>query len=128
MSNMKLVPLIPIKDMDRALKFYRIKLGCKLKQRARGKMRNFWASLRLGNNEIWLVRPEKEEKIELAYNCFITKEIEDSVKKLRSKNVRFQKAPRGMGGKIREPILYTEHGAMAFFKDSEGNLLMLYKA
>jgi len=34
--------LIPVRNMDRAIRFYRKALGGKLNMRAPGKMRNYW--------------------------------------------------------------------------------------
>ena len=54
--------LIPVKNMDRAVKFYTETLGGKLLQRMEGEMKDFWASLQLCGCEFWLVAPEEREK------------------------------------------------------------------
>lgn len=121
--------LIPIKNMDRALEFYTRKLGAKLGMRGEGDMKDSWASVTMNKAELWLLQPEKQEKKELAYNVFIVKDIKETVDGLRKKRVRFQRAESmGPGTKIEGPIATTPWGAKsAFFKDSEGNLLMLWE-
>ncbi|MGI0156233.1 MAG: VOC family protein, partial [Thermoplasmata archaeon] len=63
--------LMPIRDMKRAIKFYTKSLGGKLRSRGSGEMKNFWASLTLGDHEIWLIAPEKREKRALAYTTLL---------------------------------------------------------
>ncbi len=129
LSNSHFAALIPIKKMDRALEFYTRKLGGKVKMRGEGDMKDSWASVTVNKTEFWLLEPEKHEKIELAYNVFIVEDIKGTVDGLRKKGVRFQRAEdMGPGTKIEGPIAHTPWGAKsAFFKDSEGNLLMLWE-
>jgi predicted enzyme related to lactoylglutathione lyase len=120
--------LIPIKNMDRALRFYTKILGGSLNMRPRGEMRNSWASINVGKSEFWLVRPDKQEKRDLAYSAFVVKDIKKTVGGLKKKRVRFLPAERmGPGSKIDGPVSYSRYGAMAMLKDSEGNLLMLWE-
>jgi predicted enzyme related to lactoylglutathione lyase len=127
-SKAQLATLVPIRDMNRAIKFYTKALGGKLRYRGRGQMRNFWASVKLGPNEIWLIAPQKREKRTMAYSTFLVKNIRSVVKELKGKGVKFQRAEK-MGPKSRlvGPIAYDAVGASAFFKDSEGNLLMIWQ-
>jgi predicted enzyme related to lactoylglutathione lyase len=123
-----MVTLMPIRDMNRAIKFYTKALGGKLTYRAKGKMKNFWASLTLGENEIWLIAPQKREKRTLAYSTFLVKNIKTAVNELRRKGVKFKRAETmGSESRVEGPIAYESFGASAFFKDSEGNLLMIWQ-
>jgi len=127
-SKAKLATLLPITKMDRAIKFYTKSLGGKLTYRGEGEMRNFWASLRLGPNDIWLIAPQKREKRTLAYSTFLVKNIKTAVRELQRKGVKFQRAEKmGPESRIDGPIAFDPFGASAFFKDSEGNLLMLWQ-
>jgi hypothetical protein len=91
-------------------------------------MRNFWASVNVGKTEFWLIKPEKREKLDLAYSTFIVKDIRKTVSALRKKRVTFLRAERmGPDSTIEGPIVTGTYGASAFFKDSEGNLLMLWE-
>jgi len=127
-SKAPLATLIPIRDMNRALKFYTKVLGGKLLFRGEGAMRNFWAHLKLGPNDIWLVAPQKREKRTMAYSTFLVKNIRAVVKELKGKQVSFAR-PEMMSPKTKRegPIAWEPFGAAAFFKDTEGNLLMIWQ-
>jgi hypothetical protein len=114
--------------MNRAIKFYTKSLGGSLNMRAKGDMRNSWASVNVGKSEFWLIRPDKHEKRDLAYSTFIVKDIKKMVAGLRKKRVRFLRGERmGADSKVEGPIVYSMYGAGAMFKDSEGNLFMLWQ-
>ncbi|HLM69834.1 MAG TPA: VOC family protein [Thermoplasmata archaeon] len=127
-TRAQLVTLIPVRDMNRAVKFYTKALGGKLTYRMKGKMRNFWASLTLGSNPIWLISPSKSEKRTLAYTTFVVKNIKSTVKDLKKRGVSFQRPEKlGADSRVEGSITYESFGASAFFKDTEGNLLMLWQ-
>jgi predicted enzyme related to lactoylglutathione lyase len=122
------VTMIPIRNMSRAIKFYTKKLGGKLQYRGTGKMKDYWASMKLGDSELWFVSPEKRERRTLAYTLFVVKNIRAHVKKLQKKGVKFQRAEKmGPETKIEGAIAFDPFGAAAFFKDTEGNLLMVWQ-
>ena len=122
------VTFVTIKKMDRALKFYTDGLGGKLISRGEGEMEDSWASVKIGKNEFWLVKPETWEKRELTYNAFVVDDISAAVSELKSRGIKFSRAERsGPETKIEGPISRDPWGAEAFFKDSEGNLLMLWQ-
>ena len=128
LSKSDFATLVPIKNMDRAVKFYTRTLGGSLNMRAKGEMKNYWASVNVGKSEFWLIKPEKREKRELAYSTFIVKDIKKTVEGLRRKGVRFLPAERmGPDTTTDGPISYSPYGAGAFLKDSEGNLLGLWQ-
>jgi len=128
LSKAGFATLVPIRNMDRALKFYTKTLGGSLNMRAQGEMKNAWASVKLGKTEFWLVRPEKHEKRNLAYSTFVVKDIKKTVDGLKRKRVQFLPADR-MGGdsKLDTLISHSPYGDGAILKDSEGNLLMLWE-
>jgi catechol 2,3-dioxygenase-like lactoylglutathione lyase family enzyme len=111
------------------VKFYTGTLGAKLQRRGEGGMKDFWASLKLAGSEFWLVSPEEHEKRNLSYSVFLVRDIKSAVAGLTAKGIKFRKAEKGTketkieGPIARDPVT----GATAFFKDSEGNLLMLYE-
>ncbi len=121
--------LIPVKKMDRAVKFYTSTLGGKLLHRMEGDMKDFWASVRVSRCDFWLISPEEWEKRELAYDVFTVDDIEAAVAELKGKGVRFNRGEKmGEDSRVKGPITYDTSGAAAFFKDSEGNLLMLWQS
>jgi len=120
--------MIPIRNMDRAIKFYRKALGGSLNMRAPGDMRNYWASVSVGKSEFWLIRPDKREKRDLAYSTFVVRDIKKTVGGLKKKGVRFLPGEKmGPDSRVEGPIVYGPYGAGAIFKDSEGNLFMLWE-
>jgi len=127
-SKTRVAILTPIKDMDRAIKFYTKMLGGELQFRGEGEMKDGWASLKLGTQEFWLISPSKREKRELAYTAFQVKDIKGFVAELLGNGVKFDK-PEKMGKetKVEGPIAFESFGASAFFKDSEGNTLMVWQ-
>jgi predicted enzyme related to lactoylglutathione lyase len=114
--------------MDRAIKFYTRALGGKLQYRGEGEMKDFWASLKLGKNDIWLITPEKREQRKLAYSTFLVDDIRAIVTQLKRKGVKFQRAGKmSKETRVEGPIAFDTMGASAFFKDSEGNLHMIWQ-
>ena len=127
-SKATLVTLMPIRKMGRAIKFYTKLLGAKLEYRGQGEMKNAWASVKLGGNDIWLIAPEEREKRKLAYTGFLVKDIKKFVSGLQKGGVKFQRAQKSSKDtKVVGPIAFEEWGASAFFQDSEGNLLMVWQ-
>jgi len=120
--------LVPVRDMDRAVKFYTETLGGKLLHRMEGDMKDFWASVEVSGSDFWLVSPEEREKIALAYSVFMVDDIKGVVAKLKERGVKFRRGEKtDKDSRVEGAITYDSAGAVAFFKDSEGNLLMLYQ-
>jgi len=130
LSDGKYATLIPVRNMDRAVRFYTETLGRKLLRREKGEMKNFWASVKVAGSEFWLVKPEEREKRSLSYSVFVVKGIKSTVHDLMSRGVKFRPAEKESketkvdGPIARDPTM----GASAFFKDSEGNLLMIWES
>lgn len=122
------ITMMPIRNMNRAIRFYTKCLGGRVVYRGTGSMRNFWAWLKVGGGDVWLVVPDKREKRSLAYSLLLVKNAKSAVAKLQAKGVKFQRPPR-MSPKTRIEglVAYEPYGAAAFFKDPEGNLLMLWQ-
>ncbi len=117
--------------MERAIRFYTKTLGGKLEARADGEMKDMWASVKIGQEDFWLVKPpgRQAKKPDLAFSTFIVKDIKSEVEELKKRGARFQRAEKMAGTtRVEGPIAYDEIGATAFFNDSEGNLLMLFQS
>lgn len=128
LSKARLTTLVPIRNMDRALKFYTGTLGGKLVYRGEGEMKDGFASLTLGDSELWLIVPSEREPRKLAYTALVVDDIKSAVDGLKQKGVKFQRAERtSKDTKIEGPIAHESFGSSAFFKDPEGNLLMLWQ-
>ncbi len=127
-AKSSLVTLMTIRNMNRALKFYTKSLGARLLYRGEGAMRDSWASIRWADSEIWLVKPEKREARSLAYTALLVGNIRRTVAQLAGRGVKFQRAERmSSESKVEGPIAFDSFGAAAFFKDTEGNLLMIWQ-
>lgn len=127
-ARTEFVSLIPIKNMNRAIKFYTGYLGAKLTMRAPGAMRNSWASLQVAGASVWFIAPESREKRKLSYHTLIVPDIRKFVTSLQRKGMKFERAVRNTKDtKVEGPIGFDEVGAWAFFKDSEGNLMMVWQ-
>lgn len=128
LEKSRVITLMPVKKMSRALKFYTGSLGAKLEYRGQGEMKETWASVRFGKQSIWLVGADKPEVRRLSYTAFLVPNIRSVVKGLQAKKVKFDRPTRsGPQTKIEGPIAVEPFGASAFFKDSEGNLLMVWQ-
>ncbi len=96
--------------------------------RGEGDMNDAWASVSVGKAEFWLGKPERREKRSLAYSTFLVKDIRQEVSELKNRGVKFLKGEKmGKDTKVEGPITFAEWGSSAFFKDSEGNLLMVWQ-
>ncbi len=127
-SKARVAILMPIRNMDRAIKFYTKALGGKLQFRGQGEMKDGWASLSVGAQEFWLIAPSKREKRTLAYTTFLVPDIKKFVAGLLKNGVKFQKAEKmSKDTKVEGPIAFESFGASAFFSDSEGNVLMVWQ-
>ena len=128
LARAKFATLMPIKKMNRAIKFYTKQLGGRLMYRASGAMKDDFASVKVAGTEIWLITPSKREKRTVSYSAFQVKDIKRVVKGLQKNGVKFDKAERmGADSKVDGPIAWEPWGASAFFSDPEGNLLMLWQ-
>ena len=128
LEKSRFVTLVTVKKLDRAIKFYTEALGGKLTSKGQGDMADSWASVKIGREEFWLVVPDTWEKRELAYNAFVVNDIKTAVADLRGRGVKFSKGEKVTSDtKIDGPIARHAWGAEAFFKDSEGNQLMLWQ-
>jgi predicted enzyme related to lactoylglutathione lyase len=124
-----LVTFVTVKKMERAVKFYTESLGGKLVAKGKDEMEGSWASVKIGKAEFWLVVPEAWEERELAYNAFVVDDIKTAVADLRSRGVKFSRAEKMTPDtRIEGPISHHDWGSEAFFKDSEGNQLMLWQS
>jgi predicted enzyme related to lactoylglutathione lyase len=131
LNNAGFATFVVIRDMDRAIQFYTKVLGGKLADRAPGEMKNMWASVKIGREDFWLIKPpgRQQKKPDLAFSTFIVKDIKREVSNLKKKGVRFQKAEKSESTTaIDGPVATDPFGSTAFFNDSEGNLLMLYQS
>ena len=105
-----------VADMDRAVRFYTETLGLRLAYR----FGNHWASVELGKGLTIGLHPASAEagpgggRIGMAIGLELTGRIEDAVKALEGKGVRFESV-----------VNEGKAGKFAHFHDPDGNTLYL---
>ncbi|HEY2325058.1 MAG TPA: VOC family protein [Thermoanaerobaculia bacterium] len=109
---------IPVKDQERALAFYREKLGFKVATDQPMGPGQRWIELRIGGAETRVVLftpPGHEDRVGTFFNgSFETDNVQKTFEELKAKGVEFTQEPK------------TESwGTSALFKDSEGNQFVL---
>jgi len=109
---------IPVRDQERALKFYTGKLGFKVAtDQAMGEGRR-WIELRIGTTETRIVlftMQGEESRIGTQMNCSIAcDDVEATYRQLSERDVEFEAPPQ------KQPW-----GTYCIMKDSEGNRLVL---
>lgn len=116
MLKVKMV-CIPVKDQDRALKFYTEKLGCKVITDAPFEDQR-WIEIQLPHSETNLVlftMKGHEERIGTFSNIiFTSKDVHKTYDDLRKKGVEFVQPPKE-----------EAWGISALFKDPDGNVFCI---
>ena len=116
-SQLKFVS-IPIADQDRALAFYRDKLGFRVKTDQPFDGRQRWIELRIPGAETGVVLftpPGEEGRVGQVFNgAFSCDDVVATFEELKGRGVEFVQEPK-----------VQPWGTMAILKDSEGNSLVL---
>lgn len=113
-------PMIAVKDLDRARKFYEEKLGLSAKAEMAGEV----LTVQSGNTPITVYRSEFAGTNKATALTFDVDDIESEVTELKEKGIFFEKydveglTPRG-------DIYEGEGMKTAWFKDPDGNILSL---
>lgn len=109
---------VPVRDQDRALAFYRDKLGFKVKTDQPFNDKQRWIELKIPGAEtgVVLFTPDgQEDRIGSFFNGSLAcDDIRKTYEELKSRGVEFTGEPKS------EPW-----GTFAIFKDSEGNSFVL---
>jgi catechol 2,3-dioxygenase-like lactoylglutathione lyase family enzyme len=109
---------VPVRDQDRALAFYRDKLGCKVKTDQPFNDTQRWIELKIPGAEtgIVLFTPDgHEDRIGSFFNgSFACDDVRKTYEELKGRGVEFAGEPKD------EPW-----GTFVIFKDSEGNSIVL---
>lgn len=109
---------VPVRDQDRALAFYRDKLGFKVKTDQPFNDKQRWIELKIPGAEtgVVLFTPDgQEDRIGTFFNGSLAcDEVRKTCEELKTRGVEFTGEPK------------EEHwGTFAIFKDSEGNSFVL---
>jgi catechol 2,3-dioxygenase-like lactoylglutathione lyase family enzyme len=113
-------PMIAVKDLDRARKFYEDTLGLKAKDEWGGE----GVTLKSGDTTINVYRSEFAGTNKATALTFDVDDIEDEVKDLKGKGIFFEHYD--LPGLERQGDFYVAEGMKtAWFKDPDGNILSL---
>lgn len=116
-------PMIPVKDLDRAKRFYADTLGLK----ALDQMGDEVVSMRSGSTAIDVYRSEYAGTNKATALTFNVDDINAEVRELKDMGVTFEHYD--MEGLTRDGDIYTAEGMKtAWFKDPDGNILSLIQS
>jgi catechol 2,3-dioxygenase-like lactoylglutathione lyase family enzyme len=115
-------PMIAVKDLDRARKFYEETLGLEAKEEMGGEV----LTVRSGTTPITVYRSEFAGTNKATALTFDVDDLEAEVSELKAKGVAFEHYE--MEGLTREGDVYRGEGMKtAWFKDPDGNILSLFE-
>jgi len=117
-------PMIAVKDLDRARKFYEDTLGLETKDEWGGE----GATLKSGGTTINVYKSEFAGTNKATALTFDVKDIESEVRDLKGKGIFFEKYD--LPGLEPKGDLYVGEGGFktAWFKDPDGNILSLMES
>jgi catechol 2,3-dioxygenase-like lactoylglutathione lyase family enzyme len=115
-------PMIAVKDIDRARKFYEDTLGLEATEEMGGEV----LAIKSGDTVISVYRSEFAGTNKATALTFDVDDIESEVRELKDKGVFFEQYD--MPGLERKGDLYVAEGMKtAWFKDPDGNILSLFE-
>ena len=113
-------PMIAVKDIDRAKKFYSEKLGLE----PTSEMGSEFFMLKSGDTKLSVYRSEFAGTNKATALTFDVDDIDSEVRELKEKGVAFEHYD--MEGLTRDGDIYAAEGMKtAWFKDPDGNILSL---
>ena len=116
------LPMIAVKDIDRARKFYEETLGLEAKEAMGGEV----LEVKSGDTVINVYRSEHAGTNKATALTFDVDDIDSEVRELKDKGVFFEHYD--MPGLERQGDLYVAEGMKtAWFKDPDGNILSLFE-
>ena len=115
-------PMIAVKDLDRARKFYEETLGLEAKEEMGGEV----LTVKSGSTPITVYRSEFAGTNKATALTFDVDDLESEVRDLKDKGVAFEHYD--LEGLTREGDVYRgENMKTAWFKDPDGNILSLFE-
>lgn len=113
-------PMIAVRDLDRARRFYEDTLGLETTKQMDGEV----LALKSGNTEVAVYRSEFAGTNKATALTFNVEDIDSEVRQLKDKGVSFEHYD--MPGLEQRGDLYVADGMKtAWFKDPDGNILSL---
>ena len=115
-------PMIAVKDLDRARKFYEETLGLEAKEEMGGEV----LTVQSGSTPITVYKSEFAGTNKATALTFEVDNLEDEVSELKGKGIFFESYD--MPGMEKQGDIYVAEGVKtAWFKDPDGNILSLFE-
>ena len=122
LGKAKATPMIAVKDIDRARKFYEDTLGLETKDAMGGEV----LEVKSGDTVINVYRSEHAGTNQATALTFAVDDIEAEVRDLKEKGIFFEQYD--MPGLEKRGDLYVAEGMKTtWFKDPDGNILSLFE-
>ena len=122
LAKAEAMPMIGVKDIDRARKFYEDTLGLESKEAMGGEV----LEVKIGETVINVYRSEYAGSSKTTALTFAVDDIEAEVRDLKDKGIFFEQYE--MPGLERQGDLYIAEGMKTtWFKDPDGNILSLFE-
>lgn len=122
LGNAQATPMIAVKDLDRARKFYEETLGLEATNEMDGEV----LAVKSGGTNITVYRSEFAGTNKATALTFDVRDIASEVLELKDKGIFFEHYE--MPGLKRDGDIYAGEGMKtAWFKDPDGNILSLYE-
>ena len=117
------IPMLAVKDLDRARRFYEEQLGLEAKEAMDGEV----LEVRSGDTLVNVYRSEFAGTNKATALTFDVDDIDEEVRTLKEKGIFFEEYD--MPGMERQGDIYVAEGVKtAWFKDPDGNILSLVEA
>ena len=122
LNDAEAIATIPVKDADKARRFYRDTLGLRALDDRPGV-----ATYRSGESKVFVYESDHAGTNEATAATWVTDDVDAAVRDLKAKGVSFEHYPNLPGLKIDGDIHVTDDGDMkvAWFKDPDGNILSI---
>lgn len=115
-------PMIAVKDLDRARKFYEETLGLEAKEEMGGEV----LTVQCGNTPITVYKSEFAGTNKATALTFDVDDIRSEVSELKEKGIFFE--TYDMPGMEKQGDIYVAEGVKtAWFRDPDGNILSLFE-
>ena len=122
LAKAEAMPMIGVKDIDRARKFYEDTLGLETKDAMGGEV----LEVKIGDKVINVYRSEFAGSSKTTALTFAVDDIEAEVRELKDKGIFFEQYD--MPGLEKRGDLYVAEGMKTtWFKDPDGNILSLFE-
>jgi catechol 2,3-dioxygenase-like lactoylglutathione lyase family enzyme len=122
LGNADATPMIAVKDIDRARRFYQETLGLDTKEAMRGEV----LEVKAGDTLINVYRSEFAGTNKATALTFDVDDIDSEVRNLKTKGVFFERYDLP-GLEQRGDVYVGEGMKTAWFKDPDGNILSLFE-